>query len=201
MECTMGILLLRAKPEESATWEQKQIFMDELQLLNSLSWLTSFVFCCCFLFFLSSLLRGQTASKQTLFGASFQADIPSHPTASTLSTAPLPPNAPLFPNGKPWLCRAVKSVIFLHDCCFKLDCIPVFQLSGEHGKKIFIALALHDQGEGWLFEDALLMNARGHPPLLRYEWLVTEKCREINSQVFCLLWLFCRCVTLDIRYL
>lgn len=96
MECTMGILLLRAKPEESATWEQKQIFMDELQLLNSLSWLTSFVFCCCCLFFLSSLLRGQTASKQTLFGAAFQADIPSHPTASTLSK-PAPAKCPTLP--------------------------------------------------------------------------------------------------------
>lgn len=92
-------------------------------------------------------------------------------------------------------------VIFLHRQHCKLDCIPAFQLSGECGKEIFIALALHDQGEGWLFKDALLMNARGHLPLPTYKWLVTEKCREINSQVLCLLWLFSRCVTLDMGYL
>lgn len=99
------------------------------------------------------------------------------------------------------LCCAARPAVFSHDRWCKLDCIPVFQLSGECGKKIFIALALHDQGEGWLFKDALLMNARGHLPLLRYEWLVTEKCREINSPVLCLLWLSSRCVTLDMGYL
>lgn len=97
--------------------------------------------------------------------------------------------------------QEINPVIFLQNQHCKLDCIPVFQLSGECRKKIFIALALPDQGEGWLFKDALLMNARGHLPLLTYKWLVTEKCREINSQVLCLLWLFSRCVTLDMGYL
>lgn len=40
----LGIPLLREKLEESATGDQKQIFMDEMHLLNSLSWLTSFFF-------------------------------------------------------------------------------------------------------------------------------------------------------------
>lgn len=109
-----------------------------------------------------------------------------------------------YPSNKrvPYLAvQEISPVIFLHNWRCKLDCIPVFQLSGECGKKIFIALALHDQGEAWLFKDALLMNARGHLPLLMYKWLVTEKCREINSQVLCLLWLFSRCVTLDMGYL
>lgn len=42
LECPMGIPLYRETLEESATWEQKQIFMYKLHLLNSLSWLTSF---------------------------------------------------------------------------------------------------------------------------------------------------------------
>ena len=49
--------LLRDKPEESATWEQKQIFMDEIQLLNSLSWLTSFFLPLSFSLYLVALLR------------------------------------------------------------------------------------------------------------------------------------------------
>lgn len=42
LERPMGIPLYRETLEESATWEQKQIFVYELHLLNSLSWLTSF---------------------------------------------------------------------------------------------------------------------------------------------------------------
>lgn len=54
MDCPMGIFLLRDKPEESATWEQKQIFMDELQLPFMAD---------LFFFFFPSLLRGLNSFK------------------------------------------------------------------------------------------------------------------------------------------